>query len=59
MGMSEASREDGPAASQRAEGGPGIELAEPGVVAVAKWRPHSDVEAGRPSSMWCGVARKP
>ena len=37
----------------------GLELAEPGVVAVAKWRPHSDVEADRPSSMWCGVARKP
>ena len=37
----------------------GLELVEPGVVAVAKWRPHSDVEAGRPSSMWCGVARKP
>ena len=36
----------------------GLELVEPGVVAVAKWRPHSDVEAGRPSSMWCGVARK-
>ena len=37
----------------------GLELVEPGVVAVAKWRPHSDVEADRPSSMWCGVARKP
>jgi S-adenosyl methyltransferase len=37
----------------------GLELVEPGVVAVAKWRPHSHVEAGRPSSMWCGVARKP
>jgi hypothetical protein len=37
----------------------GLELAEPGVVAVSRWRPHSDVEADRPSSMWCGVARKP
>src|SRR5689334_2759493 len=37
----------------------GLELAEPGVVAVSQWRPHSDVEADRPSSMWCGVARKP
>jgi hypothetical protein len=37
----------------------GLELVEPGVVAVAKWRPNSDVEADRPSSMWCGVARKP
>jgi hypothetical protein len=37
----------------------GLELVEPGVVAVSRWRPHSNVEAGRPSSMWCGVARKP
>ena len=37
----------------------GLELVEPGVVAVAKWRPESDLDAARPSSMWCGVARKP
>ena len=37
----------------------GLELVEPGVVAVAKWRPDSDLDAARPSSMWCGVARKP
>jgi hypothetical protein len=37
----------------------GLDLAEPGVVAVAAWRPDSDLEAARPSSMWCGVARKP
>ena len=37
----------------------GLELVEPGVVAVAKWRPNSDLDAARPSSMWCGVARKP
>jgi hypothetical protein len=37
----------------------GLELVDPGVVAVATWRPGSDVEADRPSSMWCGVARKP
>ena len=37
----------------------GLELVEPGVVAVAKWRPGSDLDAARPSSMWCGVARKP
>jgi hypothetical protein len=37
----------------------GLEVVEPGVVAVSRWRPHSDVEADRPSSMWCGVARKP
>jgi hypothetical protein len=28
-------------------------------VAVAKWRPDSDHLASMPSSMWCGVARKP
>ncbi len=37
----------------------GLDLAEPGVVPVAKWRPDSDITAARPSSMWCGVARKP
>ena len=37
----------------------GLELVEPGVVPVAKWRPDSDLDAARPSSMWCGVARKP
>jgi O-methyltransferase involved in polyketide biosynthesis len=37
----------------------GLDLVEPGVVAVAKWRPDSDLAASRPSSMWCGVARKP
>jgi hypothetical protein len=37
----------------------GLELVEPGVVAVAKWRPDSDLAAARPSSMWAGVARKP
>ena len=37
----------------------GLELVEPGVVAVAKWRPASELDAARSSSMWCGVARKP
>ena len=37
----------------------GLTLVEPGVVPVSKWRPESDVVAARPSSMWCGVARKP
>jgi hypothetical protein len=37
----------------------GLELVEPGIVAVAKWRPDSDLDSARPSSMWCGVARKP
>jgi hypothetical protein len=37
----------------------GLDLIEPGVVAVSKWRPDSDLLATAPSSMWCGVARKP
>src|SRR6516162_6543498 len=36
----------------------GLDLVEPGVVPVAKWRPDSDYLATMPSSMWCGVARK-
>jgi hypothetical protein len=36
----------------------GLDLVEPGVVAVSAWRPDSDLDAARPSSMWCGVARK-
>jgi hypothetical protein len=35
----------------------GLELLEPGVVPVARWRPDSDLTATWPSSMWCGVAR--
>jgi hypothetical protein len=37
----------------------GLDLLEPGVVPVARWRPASAQTAARPSSMWCGVARKP
>jgi S-adenosyl methyltransferase len=37
----------------------GLELLEPGVVGVSQWRPDSDLTAAMPSSMWCGVARKP
>ncbi len=37
----------------------GLELIEPGVVAVARWRPDGDLTASRPSSMWCAVGRKP
>jgi hypothetical protein len=37
----------------------GLELVDPGVVAVSRWRPDSEEEAERASSMWCGVARKP
>jgi S-adenosyl methyltransferase len=37
----------------------GLDLVEPGVVPVSKWRPDSESTAGTPSSMWCGIARKP
>jgi hypothetical protein len=37
----------------------GLELAEPGVVRVADWRPGSDLEAASPTGLWGGVARKP
>jgi O-methyltransferase involved in polyketide biosynthesis len=37
----------------------GLDLLEPGVVGVSQWRPDSDLIAAQPSSMWCGVARKP
>lgn len=37
----------------------GLDIVEPGVVAVSQWRPGSDLVAAAPSSMWCGVARKP
>jgi hypothetical protein len=37
----------------------GLDLLDPGVVPVAGWRPDSDETAAKPSSMWCGVARKP
>ena len=36
----------------------GLELQEPGVVAVPRWRPGSDIEAKARSAMWGGVARK-
>jgi hypothetical protein len=36
----------------------GLELIEPGVVEVPKWRPRSDLEASAPAALWGGVARK-
>jgi hypothetical protein len=36
----------------------GLELVEPGVVAVPRWRPASETEAAIHSAMWGGVARK-
>jgi hypothetical protein len=37
----------------------GLELVEPGVVAVSRWRPASETEAATHSAMWGGVACKP
>ena len=37
----------------------GLDLLEPGVVKVTEWRPESEIEAGGPTSLWGGVARKP
>jgi hypothetical protein len=37
----------------------GLDLVEPGVVAVSKWRPDSELEATSPATLWAGVARKP
>jgi hypothetical protein len=36
----------------------GLELLEPGLVPVQKWRPGSEVEAGARSAMWGGVGSK-
>ncbi|MFE9105323.1 SAM-dependent methyltransferase [Actinomadura geliboluensis] len=37
----------------------GLDLVEPGVVEVPRWRPRSDLEASAPAALWGGVARKP
>jgi len=37
----------------------GLDLVDPGVVKVTRWRPGSDLEAAGPTSLWGGVARKP
>ena len=36
----------------------GLELAEPGVVPVPRWRPRSEAEASANSTMWGGVGRR-
>jgi S-adenosyl methyltransferase len=36
----------------------GLELVEPGLVPVAKWRPESQMAAAAPASRWAGVGRK-
>jgi S-adenosyl methyltransferase len=37
----------------------GFELAEPGLIRAAEWRPDSDLEAASPAALWGGVASKP
>lgn len=37
----------------------GLELLEPGLVPVQRWRPASAIEAQAHSAMWGGVGRKP
>ena len=36
----------------------GLELVEPGLVPVPRWRPGSDAEAATPAALWGGVGRK-
>jgi SAM-dependent methyltransferase len=37
----------------------GLELVEPGIVGVPRWRPESDADAATPTMAWCGVGRMP
>jgi O-methyltransferase involved in polyketide biosynthesis len=37
----------------------GLDLLDPGVVPVSRWRPDTDAEAGAVTILWGGVARKP
>jgi hypothetical protein len=37
----------------------GLDLLDPGVVPVSRWRPDTDAEAGAITVLWGGVARKP
>jgi len=36
----------------------GLQLVDPGLVPVPRWRPASDLEATSPTVMWAGVGRK-
>jgi S-adenosyl methyltransferase len=36
-----------------------LDLAEPGVVQVPKWRPRNEAESGAAAAVWGGVGRKP
>jgi S-adenosyl methyltransferase len=37
----------------------GLELVEPGVVQLSKWRPQTELESAAAAALWGGVARKP
>ncbi|MFB4306632.1 SAM-dependent methyltransferase [Actinomadura sp. GTD37] len=37
----------------------GLDLVEPGVVQVSRWRPRSELEAAAPAVLWGGMAGKP
>jgi hypothetical protein len=37
----------------------GLELVEPGIVGMPRWRPENDADAATPTMAWCGVGRKP
>lgn len=36
-----------------------LDLVEPGVVQLSKWRPRSEAESMAAAALWGGVARKP
>jgi hypothetical protein len=36
-----------------------LQLVDPGVVQVSKWRPRSEMEASAVAGLWAGMARKP
>jgi hypothetical protein len=37
----------------------GLDLVEPGVVQLSKWRPQTELESAAAAALWGGVARKP
>ena len=37
----------------------GLDLVEPGIVQISRWRPESDLETSAAAPLWGGVARKP
>jgi S-adenosyl methyltransferase len=37
----------------------GLDMVEPGVVQISKWRPESDLDAHAAAALWGGLARKP